>query len=37
MERTGWWFQIEGFYLSNMSDHPVCGFAAATSPDQEGR
>jgi hypothetical protein len=36
-EAPGWLFQIEEFCLSNVIHHPVCGFAAATPPGQEGR
>jgi hypothetical protein len=37
MERTGWWFWIEEFCLSNLNHHPVCAFGAATPPGLEGR
>jgi len=33
-EAPGWLFHLDGFCVSNLDHHPVCGFAAATPPCQ---
>jgi uncharacterized protein len=37
MERPGWWLQIEGFCLSSLHHHPVCGSKVAIATFSCGR
>jgi len=36
-EAPGWWIKLEKQNPSILNNHPVCGFAAATPPGQEGQ